>query len=150
MRYVRHGNTYVMRFEDGEAFPEKFLDFLAAEGVTGGTFSGLGAVRWIRIAFFNVETLQYEDREFDEQMEVPALVGNVALHEGKPLVHAHITLGRRDYTVLGGHLRGGIVRPTLEVTLQLSADSVQSDVVALPRSVDPVYGLPALDLQNLY
>ncbi|UCC47296.1 MAG: DUF296 domain-containing protein [Gemmatimonadota bacterium] len=148
MQYVRHGNTYVMRFEDGETFPDKFLDFLSAEGVTGGSLSGLGAVRWIRIAFFDVEALRYEDREFDEQMEVLALLGNVALHDGKPLVHAHITLGRRDYTVLGGHLRSAIVRPTLEVTLHVSAHNVQSGTEVLQRSIDPVYGLPALDLKN--
>lgn len=150
MQYVRHGSTYVIRFEDGETFPDRFLDFLSTKQVAGGSFSGLGAMKWIRIAFFDVETRRYEEREFDEQMEVLALVGNVALHEGQPLVHAHITLGRRDYSLLGGHVRSGIVRPTLELTLHVSAESVQSDSEALQRSVDHVYGLPALDLRDRF
>jgi predicted DNA-binding protein with PD1-like motif len=150
MQYVRHGRTYVIRFEDGETFPDRFLDFLSTKQVAGGSFSGLGAMKWIRIAFFDVETRRYEEREFDEQMEVLALVGNVALYEGQPLVHAHITLGRRDYSLLGGHVRSGIVRPTLEVTLHVSAESIQSDSEALRRSVDPLYGLPALDLRNRF
>jgi len=150
MQYVRYGSTYVVRFEDGETFPDKFLEFLSAKGVAGGSFSGLGAMKWIRIAFFDVETLRYEDREFDEQMEVLTLVGNVALYEGQPLVHAHIALGRRDYSVLGGHLRAGIVRPTLEVTLHVSAESARADSEALQRSLDAVYGLPALNLRNRF
>jgi hypothetical protein len=42
------------------------------------------------------------------------------------------------------------VRPTLEVTLHVSAESIQSDSEALRRSVDPLYGLPALDLRNRF
>jgi predicted DNA-binding protein with PD1-like motif len=141
MQYVRHGDTYVLRFEEGETFPSKFLEFLSAHEVKRGSFTGIGALRRSRIAYFDVEKREYLDREFDEQMEVLALVGNVALHEDEPLVHVHVTLGRRDYSVIGGHLREGIVRPTLEVTLHAGREPLQ-------RAVDPKYGLPALDLKE--
>ncbi len=86
---------------------------------------------------------EYEDIELNEQLEVLSLIGNVALYEGDPLVHAHITLGRRDGTVLGGHLRQGVVRPTLELSLRVSAEP-------LHRALDPKYGLPSLDPKNRY
>jgi predicted DNA-binding protein with PD1-like motif len=143
MYYVRQGDTYVLRFEDGERFPDKFLEFLSERGIRGGSFTGIGAMMRTTIAYFDTETKEYLDRELDEQVEVLAVVGNVALHEGAPLVHAHVTLGRRDYSVIGGHLRQGIVRPTLEVTLQPSGAPLQ-------RVVDPRYGLPGLDLETNY
>lgn len=139
MRYVQQGDTYVIRFEDEETFPDRFLQFLAAEAIAAGSFSGIGAMKRTRIAFFDAEVKEYLDVDLDEQMEVLALVGNVAIHAGEPLVHAHVTLGRRDGTTLGGHLRQGIVRPTLELTLRALPEPVQ-------RVIDPKYGLPALDL----
>ncbi len=96
-----------------------------------------------RIAFFDTDAKRYLDREYDEQMEVLALVGNVAIHDGEPLIHAHVTLGRRDYAVIGGHLREGVVRPTLELTLHTGSEPLQ-------RAVDPKYGLPGLDLDNRF
>jgi predicted DNA-binding protein with PD1-like motif len=141
MLYARYGESYVVRFEEDEIFPNKFLEFLSARGVKCGSFTGIGAMRRICIAFFDTESKGYLDREYDEQMEVLALVGNVATHEGELLVHTHITLGRRDYSVIGGHLRQGIVRPTLEVILHAGSEPLQ-------RAVDPKYGLPTLDLKE--
>ena len=143
MFFVRHGDSYVIRFEEGEVFPDRLLEFLAANAIRGGSFTGIGAMSRSTIAFFDIERKQYLDRELDEQMEVLAVVGNVAMHENEPLVHAHVTLGRKDYSVLGGHLRSGVVRPTLEITLDLSAK-------ALERAVDPKYGLPTLNLKERF
>ena len=139
MRHVRQGDTYVIRFEDEELFPDRFLEFLARERISSGNFTGIGALRWTRIAFFDTAAKEYQDIDLDEQLEVLALIGNVAMHEGEPLVHAHITLGRRDGTTLGGHVRQCIVRPTLELSLQVLP-------VAVQRAIDPKYGLPGLDL----
>ena len=143
MFYTKQADAYVIRFEDGEAIPERFREFLVARSVAGGSFSGIGAVSRARIAYFNVSKREYEDIELDEQLEVLSLAGNVALHDGEPLIHAHVTLGRRDGSVLGGHLRTGIVRPTLEIILRVIS-------APLERAVEPEYGLPALKLENRF
>lgn len=141
MQEVKQGDTYVIRFADDEVVPGRFLEFLAAEAITAGSFTGIGAMRSTRVAFFDIDSRQYKDIDLDEQLEVLSLVGNVAMFDGKPLVHAHITLGRADGTVLGGHLRHGIVRPTLELVLRILPEP-------LNRAVDPKYGLPSLDLND--
>lgn len=141
MQYTRRADTYVVRLEDDEIFPNKFLEFLSTHGVKRGSFTGIGALRRTCIAYFDTESKQYLDREFDEQMEVLSLVGNVAMHEDELLVHTHVTLGRRDYSVVGGHLRQGVVRPTLELYLNAGSEPLQ-------RTVDPKYGLPALELDE--
>ncbi len=141
MLFDRDDDRYIIRFEDGEVFPEHFLDFLAAQSIEGASFTGLGAFQRSRIAFFDVDARQYRDIELDEQLEVLSLVGNVAVHDEALLVHAHVTLGRSDGTTLGGHLRQGIVRPTLEVALRVLSSPLR-------RAKDLKYGLPSLDLKS--
>lgn len=143
MFYVRHGDTYILRFEEDEIFPDRFLEFLAAEEIGAGSFTAIGAMSRTTVAYFDTGAREYLDKEFDEQMEVLALAGNVSMHDGAPLAHAHITLGRRDYSVVGGHLRHGVVRPTLELVLRVLPEPVQ-------RKIDPAYGLPGLDLTNRF
>jgi hypothetical protein len=50
-------------------------------------------------------------------VELLSLIGDVALAEGKPQVHAHLVVGRRDGTAHGGHLLKAVVRPTCELIL---------------------------------
>ena len=68
-----------------------------------------------------------------------SLVGNVALDQGEPRVHAHAVVARSDGSALGGHLLAGCVDPTLEVMI------VESPAT-LRRKIDPATGLALLDV----
>lgn len=73
-------------------------------------------------------------------MEVVSLIGEFALtDDGKPAIHAHADLSRSDGSVLGGHLIGACVRPTLEVVLTQSPKH-------LHKRRDPESGLVLIDL----
>jgi hypothetical protein len=85
------------------------------------------------------ERRDYQRSAIDEQCEVLSLVGDIALDEGRPAVHAHIVLGRRDLSAVGGHLFGGRVWPTFEIV-------VTETPVALRKRMDPAVGLPLIDL----
>lgn len=141
MRFTKQENLYVIRFEEDELFPSRFIDFLESRSIYSGSFAAIGAFSRLRLAYFDVEISRYADLDVEEQVEVISLVGNVARHSEQPLVHAHIIVGRRDYTTLGGHLREGSVRPTLELFLDVAAEPLQ-------RAVEPKYGLPALQLNE--
>lgn len=143
MRFTRQGDLYVIRFEDGEVFPGRLLEFLATRSIFSGTFTGIGAMSRVRLAYFDTSIRAYADLDVEEQVEVLALVGNVARHSEQPLVHAHITLGRRDYSTLGGHLREGVVCPTLELYLRAGSETIE-------RTVDERYGLPSLELEESF
>jgi predicted DNA-binding protein with PD1-like motif len=144
MLYVRQGDRYVLRFEDGEVFPDRLLEFSAARGLAAASLVGIGAMRHVSITYYDIEARRYlPDQVFDEQLEVLCLTGNIASFDGEPLVHAHITLGRRDYSVIGGHLRRGIVCPTLEVVVSELPEPME-------RKTDPAYKLPGLDLEDRF
>jgi hypothetical protein len=82
----------------------------------------VGALSSAKVGWFNWQTKTYETAaEFQEQLEVLSLIGDIALKDGKPMVHAHLIVGRKDGTAHGGHLLEAHVRPTLEVVLTESA-----------------------------
>jgi len=58
---------------------------------------------------------------------------------GKPKVHLHVVLGRRNAATVGGHLLEGRVRPTLEVI-------VTESPAHLRRVHDPKVGLAVIRL----
>jgi hypothetical protein len=68
--------------------------------------------------------------ELAEQVELLSLVGDVALKDGEPQVHAHAVVGKRDGTAHGGHLVEATVRPTCELVLTESPAHLQKQVDA--------------------
>jgi predicted DNA-binding protein with PD1-like motif len=109
-------------FETGDELAEGLQRFAESNGLGGSSFQAIGALSDVRVGWFNWETKKYETAaEFHEQVEVLSLVGDIALKDGKPVVHAHLIVGRRDGTAHGGHLLEARVRPTLELVLTESS-----------------------------
>lgn len=139
MQYQRFDDRTQIRFESGDEFISSLTALAAAESIGFAVFSGIGGVRSARIAYFNIETREYETHELNEQFEVVSLIGNVALRDDKPFVHAHAGLGRKDLSMMGGHVMELVARPTIELWLRHEAASVS-------RAPDEESGLALLDL----
>jgi uncharacterized protein len=93
-------------------------DFAAKERLGGAQVTAIGALSRATLAFFDWDTKRYNPIPVDEQVEVASLVGDIAVGpDGKPSVHVHAVLGRRDGTSMAGHLQEGHVRPTLEIII---------------------------------
>jgi Plants and Prokaryotes Conserved (PCC) domain len=75
----------------------------------------------------------------DEQVELLSLIGDVAVKDGEPQVHAHAVVGKRDGTAHGGHLLQARVRPTCELVLTESP-------AHLRKEFDPVAGIALIKL----
>jgi uncharacterized protein len=58
-----------------------------------------GALSSGKLGWLNWERKQYESSVSpDEQVELLSLIGDVALKDGEPQVHAHAVIGKRDGT----------------------------------------------------
>lgn len=118
--------TYVLIFETGDEIASTLKQFATSERLSGSSFKAIGALSDAKVGWFNWETKKYETAaEIHEQVEVLSLIGDIALHDGKPEVHAHMVIGKRDGTAHGGHLQEAHVRPTLEVVLTESPTELQ-------------------------
>ena len=131
--------TFVLRLAEGEEVNKTILDFAADKQIGSGEITGIGALSDVVLGFFELQNRDYHRNTVNEQVEVVSLIGNLAEQNGKPKLHAHVVVARRDGTALGGHLLAGHVRPTLELIVTDSPGHLQ-------RKTDPKTGLPLLDL----
>jgi uncharacterized protein len=128
--------TIALVFDTGQAVAG-LRDFAVANRLGGSQITAVGALSSAVLGFFELGPRDYKRILVDEQVEVLSLVGNFALHEGQPRLHAHIVLGKTDGTAHGGHLLEAHGRPTLEVLIFESPQSLE-------RRHDPETGLALL------
>jgi uncharacterized protein len=139
MRYERFESRLQVRLESGEHAQPAVLGLLQREGIGYASLTGLGAVRWAKLAYWNALTREYEEHVVEEQLEVVSLVGNVTLRDEQPFLHWHISLGRSDLSTLGGHFLDAVAHPNFEIWIQREAKPVH-------RRVEPASGLALMDL----
>ena len=107
--------NYILVLHTGDDALKAISEFAVRNRIEGASFIAIGAFQNATIAFWNWDTKEYEHIEVGEQVEVLALNGSIARAGDDPKLHAHVILGRRDASTVGGHLVRGTVRPTLEV-----------------------------------
>lgn len=107
--------TFAVVFDKGDEPIGGLSEFARSEAISGAGFTAVGAFSRVLLAYFDPDQNDYIDVPVDEQVEVLSMLGDVALADGTPEIHAHVVLGRRDASTVGGHLREASVYPTLEV-----------------------------------
>lgn len=138
---VRTGGerTVIVAFDKGDEAMSGLQEVAEEHGMHGAGFTAIGAFRRAVLGYFDRERGDYDRIPVDEQVEVVSLIGDVAVDDGRPAVHGHAVLGRRDGTTVGGHLLEAHVWPTLEVVIR----AVPAE---LRKSHDPETGLALFDL----
>ncbi len=131
--------TFAVVFDTGDEVAAGLLAFAREANLIAAHFTAIGAFRDVTLGYFDLDKKDYLKIPVREQVEVLSLVGNVAAHEGKPKIHAHVVVGKRDGTAHGGHLVEAHVRPTLEVMVVESPKH-------LYRQYDPATGLALIRL----
>jgi predicted DNA-binding protein with PD1-like motif len=131
--------VYAIVFVKGDEVLSGLTDFAAKYGVGDAHFTGIGAVSSATTAWLDLEKKMYRPTVTKEQVEVLSLVGDIAAFNGKPVVHMHAVLGRRDGTTVGGHVWELNVNPTVEVFLTANTTPLakRSDAESGLKLIDP-------------
>ena len=133
--------TFALVFDKDEEAEASLLRFVAENGLRGAQVTAIGAFSEVTLGFFDREKKSYQEIPIKEQVEVLSLVGNIVEKDGKPMLHAHVVIGKPDGTAHGGHFLNGLVWPTLEM--------IVSEMPARLRRVkDEETGLPLIDLSS--
>jgi len=131
--------TYAVVFDPGDEVVSGLVGFAEHHGLSASQLTGLGAFSDVVLGFFDLETKDYERIPIDEQVEVVSFVGDIALKDGKPKLHPHVVVAKRDGSAWGGHLLEAHVQPTLEVII------IESPA-HLRRQTDEATGLPLIEI----
>ena len=129
-------NTYAVIFETGDEVTAGLAAFAQQQRLSASHFTAIGGFQEVTLGYFDWDKKDYKRIPISEQVEVLSLIGDIALDQGEPKVHAHVIVGKSDGTAHGGHLLKAKVRPTLEVIVIESAGELR-------KSYDP---LSKLDL----
>ncbi len=104
--------------QTGDEAMFQLTEFARKEQLSAAQITAIGAFENATIAYFDWETKKYLEIPVDEQVEVASLLGDIGVDaDGRPALHVHLVLGRRDGSAVAGHLLRGRVRPTLEVVI---------------------------------
>jgi uncharacterized protein len=115
---AQNPKTFVLVFDTNDELAGTLKKFASDQKVSDASFKAIGALSYAKLGWFNWETKKYEPSVvLDQQLELLSLIGDVALKDGKPEVHAHAIVGKRDGSAHGGHLLEARVRPTCELVL---------------------------------
>ncbi len=109
--------TYVIVFAPGDEIMSGLTEFAEKYKVKSAHFTAIGDVRAAKMGWYDQSKKMFKVNAINEQCEVTSLIGDIAIYNGKPVVHAHINLATSDGIVHGGHLLEAFVTPTLEVMM---------------------------------
>jgi len=138
----QHGlKTFALVFDKDEEAKESLMRFATKNGLRGAQVTAIGAFSEVTLGFFDRQKKSYREIPVKEQVEVLSFAGNIVEKEGKPMLHAHVVVGKADGTAHGGHFLKGRVWPTLEMIIFETR-------AHLRRKHDEETGLPLIDLAS--
>jgi predicted DNA-binding protein with PD1-like motif len=130
--------VYAVIFQKGDEVLSGLTDFAIKYKIQAAHLTGIGAASGATVGWLDLNRKEYRAIPVKEQVEVLSMVGDIATFEGKPVVHAHLALGRQDGSLVGGHLWEMHVNPTLEVF-------VTAFTTPLKKRLDEPSGMKVID-----
>ena len=130
----------VGKVEPDEDLIESIIKMVKKHKIQSGFINCIGALKKFTIGYFNIDTKTYETITFEENVELVSCMGNISFMDNEPIIHLHISIGNKEYSVMGGHLfQPAIVSITGEVYI-LEIDQTMS------REIDPELNLALMNL----
>ena len=130
----------VAKIEPNEDLVDSIVDLVKNYNVKSGLINCIGALKKFTISFYETNSKSYKMETFDENVELISCMGNISYKNKEPIIHLHVSLGRKDYSVIGGHLsQPSIISVTGEIKI-LEIDQ------ELNRVEDRQFKLSLLDL----
>ncbi len=135
MEFTETEAAIVVLLEPGDSVLDSLETVRETADVTGGFFTGIGAVDRATLGHYDTDTQEYSEETFEGQFEVTAFSGNI----GPDKIHAHIQLASRDFSTIGGHCSGARVSGTFEIVIVPSGTTLEHEL-------DERTGLDVFDL----
>lgn len=129
MQYRETPFGYFLVLDRGDEVLEAVTRFATETGVRAATFSGIGAIEKLTLAFYDLETKEYVKRTWEQELEVGSLSGNLAVVDGGPYPHVHGVFCTRDFDAFGGHVFEAQVHITLELSVLTAPDLIRREPV---------------------
>lgn len=108
---------FILALHKGEDLFPSIIACAKTIGLRSATINGIGALLSASIAYYYETTKTYDTQKFEEPFELLSLHGSLSTVENEYFLHLHGTLGRNDFSVIGGHFMQAIVGPSVELAV---------------------------------
>lgn len=125
MEYHTENNGIIVRLDVDDDVKESLREVIVAEGLTGASITGLGAIKEFTLGYFNPDTQEYKRDTFSESHELINATGVVSRQDGEPHIHLHATVAGPNHRARGGHLHNGKVAAAGEFFLTPYGTKIQ-------------------------
>jgi predicted DNA-binding protein with PD1-like motif len=129
---------YAVIFYQGDEAFSGLLEFAERYHITSAHFTAIGALNGATLGWFDPQLKMYKKIPINGQHEVIAMIGDIALYQGKPSVHTHMVVAGPDGTTRAGHVLAAFASPTLEVMVTVNP-------VTMQKRLDPETDLTLID-----
>jgi len=136
MKYVKDGVNFLISMEKDDDVIESILSVVEEEKITSAVLSGIGALTDATLGFYNIRYKEYRKKNFPGNYELVSCQGNISEKDGKPFVHAHVSMSGPNYKTISGHLFSAKIAVVGEFILQ----PLETKIV---RKMNDVVGLAA-------
>lgn len=133
----RDQRVLVVVCDQGEEAVRTITEAVRTHKIKAAQVTAVGGFSGGEVGYYDRQARDYQRIPVDDQVEVLSLLGDIVDHDGRAEPNLHAVLGRRDGSVVGGHLLAGTVWPTLEVVItEVTAD--------LGKRFDPATGIAVI------
>ena len=120
------GREFMGALEEGDDLLEQLTEFVQEKEIEAGVLKVIGAVKKAKIGYYDQEQQVYKYKEFPSHLEIASCIGNISLHQGEPMIHAHIVLADEEGNTYSGHLAEGTTVFVSEVYIrELTGNELQ-------------------------
>ncbi len=127
--------THTFRLHPNQKLRESLINYCWKNDIKAATIVGcVGGLNQVSLRMPGAKPSEQDVRDFGEDLEIVSVEGTLGTGD----CHIHVSVSKKDSTVIGGHLKEGVVRITAEVTL-LEFDDRQFN-----RELDPETGFKEL------
>lgn len=141
LNYRFDGGRVFVSLKPGESVLESLQQIAVSENLPSGSVTGIGALTDVVLGYYDMDSHEYQKKSFPGFFELINLTGNISMKEKTVFVHAHVTLGKADFSVIGGHLFDGRISAAGEFIITPGS-------LTISRELNPVVGLPLWKLEN--
>jgi uncharacterized protein len=129
---------YVVIFYQGDEVYSGLQEFAEKYHVTSAHFTAIGALDDATVGWFDPQRKMYKKIPIGGQHELIGMSGDIALYQGRPIVHTHMVVAGPDGTTRAGHVLEAYASPTVEVMVTV-------DPVTMQKRFDPATDLTLID-----
>ena len=135
------GKSYLIRLHVGEELVNELNQWTRTVGLLGGAIEGLGGVRNVELAYFDLDSKSYHQWANPGNWELVHLWGNLTSRDGEPFWHIHAALSDREGNCKAGHLISAEIAVTAELVIRPWSESIR-------RTPDDATGLSLWHLEE--